>query len=1271
MGIFDDTLSAQGVDPSDTAPFTLPTGVYFKDADTFVTKDGTVVRLQGANAYETQKTGRTADSFQAADIGADSQLKIAHKVASEKGYNIPVLTGKKDAYGRTVGDLADADGNLLSTFMVGNRIVDTMIPDENILRQRAVMDLDKARDASYGLAPSLADKYLTALNAERHEVPLIPKLYANTAKDFGASLDKRGNSSVYTGAAIQQEDENYKGDARSNFKTGLEGGYNSMMQGAWNGLDMLGTATGSEYLKSVGEANSGAYQSNLENLPNLRNGEAFDENGKWQLDSFSKVADYSLGTAASSAPQMLLSFAALAAAPVTYGVSLAAPAVIFAGQTWQNQEAGKKNVEWALASGVTQAVIESLGVGKLTGSIFHKATQKEVVGALMKKGYTKEAAEQAIILKSQKALKDISDAGQAVMAKDALEAVKQAERVSMRSIPKAGFGGFISETPTEVAQEITQYFGEKSGFNLPTTEEEQIKLKNRLLNAGVGGAFLGTGFGAGGRAVSNLVTRPDGSVHSSDVELRKKVMDTFGYIPTAREVADNAANTTDQPSLDSLAEGERLKRQVSGIGGSIRNWAVDKGLSSLVGKWSDTIKGKEEGGTNTNALWSLLGSSRVFGGGSVEEQQALIHQTIQNKFGSPDELRASFGNKTVAEVSSLLNAKDVKSTLESLVNIMNGSGVDAQMASTMIDIGGRLGAYSQHKEAVVKYASRLNDTLKAYNEHSGDRLDISEFMELRPINRTAIQRHPGDFANLLVKHLQITPQEADEAVTRLTNDADMNLATDPFDDLFNSNPNAGAVKSNLQGVLNDPANAEVFAKYLNTNPVENAYALAAKGAASFVNKQLIGKDGYKLAALLNAGVREKEISPERASFVAKELQDWLDMRRGKYHEITNKYAKGALSVVNFLSTVSSLPLAAISSTVEFSQVYRNLTLPQSMKATRHILKAFGAEIGTLIHSMGSGPRKGLTKDYRETLFAGGFSAEGDIGKRNDIVTGYFQSWTEGFFKMTGLTSITNIQRYAKLSIGADAINHWLEVVRSDDKENPTQKAKDAREHLIRIGVDVDFLTTDFDMNDPELGKKIEHQLNMGVHNFVTEAVIHPTKMNRPKFYNDPYLQLFTQFQGYVSTFTANILPRLLTDLRKNGSTDQINAASAIAMMFAFALFALYIKDMIKYGESPPPWLKDDGKFQRYIGQVGLLGAGQRLWDAVSPIVPESQRKQSVLAQAYNQVSDQAPALAYINKINAALSAPDGSQISKTVRTLPVFGTSPAFAKYLQKELGAN
>jgi hypothetical protein len=160
--------------------------------------------------------------------------------------------------------------------------------------------------------------------------------------------------------------------------------------------------------------------------------------------------------------------------------------------------------------------------------------------------------------------------------------------------------------------------------------------------------------------------------------------------------------------------------------------------------------------------------------------------------------------------------------------------------------------------------------------------------------------------------------------------------------------------------------------------------------------------------------------------------------------------------------------------------------------------------------------------------------------------------------------------------------------------------------------------------------------------------------------------LFTQFTGYTSAFTANILPRLLGDLRKAGSEDQKNSAAVIAMMIGLSMIALYIKDMIKYGESPPKWIKENKEFLRVINQMGILGSGQRVFDQMFPLMEDNRKKDII-----DKIADQSAQLSYLNKVKRALEAPEGKKIEQGAKLLPIVGTSPAFAKYLQKELGKS
>jgi hypothetical protein len=1234
--------------------YTLPNGGFLIDADTYTTPEGQKVRIQGINAYETQKIGDSVSSIKQAELGADTQRLFTHKIISDGGFNTPVLTNSKDKYQRTIGDLANSNGELLSDYMLRNGLANTMMPTERQVSVRDVGDLDRAVAKSQGRAPTVGTAMLDVLNAERNQAPFMAKGFTANAKQYGASLDERGQSEYFTGPGVIREEEDYKGEAQSNLSTGWDSGMAQMRQGGWAALGLMGDITNRQDLTNWAAKNVNSIQSDLEDLPYLRNGEAFGEDGKWKLDGFMKTADYLVGTAASSAPQMVVSMGAVALAPFTYGASLALPAVLYTGTTYNAQK--EKNPVLAIGSGITQAVVESLALGKVAGSIFSKTTQKEIVDNLVKNGYTKEAAEDALIASTKEAVRDVANAQKLILS-------QQARRVGV-----AAATGAATESPTEILQEYVQYVGE-TGDIQPDTPEGMIKLQNRLMNAGVGGFALGGAFGGGGRLIGNMLTKaPTAESAMGESQFRDTVLAKLGAIPTTEEVIRESLPDVDS-NLDDLAKPESNRRSAKGAIQKISDWTKNEGVGSLWKRWSNSII-KEDGtsGIFTGTLATLIGANRAVNGGSIEERQRDVVAQIGAKFMTDTDLRSSFGNMKTSEVMSMLSTKSVQNIVNRIaghMEVFKQSDMDTILKN--LDVAALLpDNLKQHAKGMVKLTTKINDTLQEYNRVTGSSLTMNNFLNQHTINKDKVARSRKEFTSLLQSTLGLTQDQAEEAYLSITDNPHINSLDDMFDPLVNMMNPLINLKAKPQEALNQPGTKEQFSKFLNTDMLSNAASLAGRGGSVYANKYLVGTDGKHLANLLSNAIKEGEITEERASEIAYQLKDWLDMRNGKYHRIDNPYIKGALGLVNFLSTVSSLPLAAISSTVEFAQVYRHLNLPQGLKATKFLLQGGAQEFGKIFELLGKSPK---VNSYETSLFQAGLLHGGHIGQRNDVMTDYYRKWTDGFFKMIGLTSITNVTRYAKLGIAADAIGSWLDTVRkTEDHLNPTQSEIDARDHLTRIGIDVDFCTNVSGPMTEEDQQRFTDEMTRGAHSFVAEAVVQPSKLNRPKFYNDPYLQLFTQFTGYVSAFTANVLPLLIKDLQKKGSSDQVNAAATIAMMMALAYLAGYLKDMIKYGESPPEWLKEDKQFQRYIGQVGILGSGQRIWDALSPILEDNQRR-SVAGSLWAGLRDQSPALAYLNKVDDALSANENNYISKTVRLMPVFGTSPAFAKELQKVLG--
>lgn len=1261
----------RAIDAQYSAKEPLPSGISAKDADTLTTSTGDTIRLKGVNARETSKflPGKKIEGSQ---LGADTQTRGMEDIIRE-GYTTPILTGEKDIYGRQLGDFTNQAGKRLSVEALQRGIIDpyhTM--DKEQQGALYLGDLERATRKKQG-TPSKADLFLEQLNQERGQYGLRAKEYTATAKQYGASLDESGKSDFFAGPAIVRPGETKTGEAISNWDTGIEQGLKNTAAGWYGAMDLLATKTGSEYLNEVSKTNLNRIKSEMSDLPYLKSGEAFNDKGEWQLKSLGQVLDYTVGTAASSAPQMVTSLVAALASPLTYGASMTVPAAIYTGQVWNEQK--DKNATAAILSGITQAVLDKVGLEGIGAAaslnITRKATQDAVVKELVRKGATKEVAEQMVVKATKESVKDVTEAMRSVALK---------QNLGVKAIGKAAVMGSASEGLTEGLQEIAGYLGEQGGFALPTTEEEKTKLKSRLLNAVTGGAVLGGVMAGTGKGVATLTQNKRPLDPTTDLQFRQDWLDrmnqqqvskglpTFITMPTVTEIIEDAeldlkaSNKT--PTLDQLSLPEVTKRSTENITTKTKSALEDKGIRGLWDKFSNIImQGNEHKSIYSAALATALGAGKPVNGASIDEHQDMLEANIFKNFGNSEQLSAAFGGVDTNKASSILNNPEVVSAITKLVHTKNNTFSDS--VKDVIDkIDFHLGDKSQYMEGIVEYADKIDNFIKSYNNATGNKLSVEDFLKYKPLDKTLVSKNSGQFIKDLQSHLGMSPQEAQQLTQAVLDNDYVSSFENALDELLNSDIHKVKSKDQLEKKIANAKVSGLFDKYMSHNVLDNAYSLASSAAAINTNRNIIGKDGSKLAGLIQAMLDNGDINGQQAGFMAKEIKDFLDIRHGKYHAITNPYLKGGLNLVNFLSTISSLPLAAISSTVEFAQVYRNLNKPQSVKATKVLLTTFGKEFGALFREIGNKvDDRVLIKQvkHRQELSEAGYLREGGIGHRNDILISYFQKWTEGFFKVTGLTSVTAITRHARLAMAADAIENWVNIARNGIGSE--QEILDAKEHLVRLGVDLEFMMNikdDTAYNE----QRVKDNLQRAAYNFVNEAVVIPKTLNRPKFYSDPYLRLFTQFQGYTSTFTANVLPRLISDLGKKGSDDQRNSAAVIAMMIALSMLALYLKDMIKYGESPPDWLKDDKKYLRVLNQTGLLGSGQRVFDQFFPMFEGGKSKNIA-----ERIAEQSPQLAYLNKVRETLEAPENKRIEKGAKLLPIFGTSPAFAKYLQKELG--
>ena len=124
--------------------------------------------------------------------------------------------------------------------------------------------------------------------------------------------------------------------------------------------------------------------------------------------------------------------------------------------------------------------------------------------------------------------------------------------------------------------------------------------------------------------------------------------------------------------------------------------------------------------------------------------------------------------------------------------------------------------------------------------------------------------------------------------------------------------------------------------------------------------------------------------------------------------------------------------------------------------------------------------------------------------------------------------------------------------------------------------------------------------------WVDNAIAHPDAMNRPLFYSNPYYRLFTQYNGFMSVFTAHLLPKIWKRIKSGDPTASYSAVAIASTMIVLGFLSQAMKDEWRYG-GRPGWLTQKGFIQRGVSSSGLLGTPEKLLSAISPIYDSSKK----------------------------------------------------------------
>ena len=1297
MEILDD-LNLFGDKPQPKSYDTTENGIEFIDGDTIVNPENPElsIRFGGADTAEIGKYDNELDAWVPGQVGGVEATQMARELAAKNGFTKVVTTGKVDKYGRQLGDVVNPEtGEYFSTKLLESGIAAPMVFSDP-LQMNAVLKgrLDRAQRREQGNLNEwdIAGEELNKKIAQSQ--PLQAKAMAMDEQEYAALkfyLAEKGldvNDYLTSTTQFRRSDRTLDNKAKSTIGTAWDSAQLGFMEATWGAFDMIsdlftGDRDGSDDVNRM--------RTIMGELPELENQLAFDEEGNWQLDSFSKFIDFTIGNSIQSSPYLATAILSLA-----HPLLLTVPSLLYSGETYAEQKDDEKNIGLAVTSGVGQAVLDRIGASFITAPfrkfLVDKSVREQLVEYLAKsKALNKKEAEQLIIKLTKDEVRSLADAAKRTVA----------DKVKNKYLTIGAGGAYIlkdgaGEALTESLQETIGFLGANNlDFEGLTTPEFQ----NRIANAAVAGGTLGSGFSAIGRGVSRFydysraVGESDANPknQAEDTKRRAELKEKFndeGLViindDGSKTTLDNlntdfdsvkiaSQNYNEEETLADTAEPETKKRQARSFVGDVVEGFKEHGFLGGFRAFSNATKAKYKNrGVWTDMFLASMGAGKVFSSANAETQQHLDATNIINTISTEADAIESFGVRNTDEVSNILYDPETISFLDAVSGLIGfnpniNSAKDA-VESGLVTIPAK---FIKYREAYLDYADRIHELNKKYAEVKG--LDIRKvnLLKDKTWDKAKIAANKVEFIELLKQELGLSHADAvtatDNIIYQLDNDlvdaTSLDLDEDTINKIFEAALEGEDIglDTSKKAFLNNPK----FADYFHTNFFYNLSGIAGVTASAKVNKEFFGKNGSRLNYLLKQAVRAGEITQEEASFLAREGLDLLEMRQGKYKAIESDAYKIAQSYLITFTSLVSLPLAPVSATVELIGTLYNVPLPVITKNIVPIVHAFMQESMSYLRdglSAATGGRiskKAYLEGARGEMAKLGYLLESQsAAQRNDVqISQGHQKFMDGFFKFIGLQGVTNFTRTIRTALAADTIYGLLVDVALDKKLGKvTVQGNQSREMLQRLGLDVDKAVYDFVVN----GELDNNTMQMATFNFVNEVIPHPTKSNRPKFYQNPRLALFTQFQGFISTFTSTVLPVIFGQAFGKGKVPaaRVEAVRNMAFLIAFGLMSTYLRDFLKTGGDLPD--EDDivQRLRRGVGASGLLGTGERIVNLISPMYPD--RNDNAFEAAVSIITGEAPALTTLGKVGTAATdvfdfEESGKEWKKLAKATPLLG----------------
>ena len=1258
----------------------------FVDADTIRDKEGQTYRLKGIDTPETAKIigdGRIKGGTAGGELTSD-----LINLAKSNGFTNVVKTGTTGAFDRPEFDLQDKAGRSFVHQMIKNGVLpaqhqaghEGVVAQEFGAFQRASTDYkgnsdwDVARnqvETALEDTRSFDEKFKRTQLFEGERANLLrkaEKLEEDGRPDLAALYYAKAKTINDTSASFDYKDRNSQGDSLNPLSDSLDQGLIGVTEALWGITNLVGEKTGFDYLSAVGEAGVERARTRIADKP-------FIITDYKDVNGISDAISYLGNNAALSLPYMAITLVGTAAAPFTAGLSLTAPAAVYAGQTWNEQTGDNKNATLAIASGVVQAALDRLGLkGIVSASGVSKKVLNEAAEKLAKRdGISLADAKGRVVSATKKEIASFADDA----SRFAMQQIS-ARNLLRDGLSRIGKGGAI-EGVTEALQETTGYFAAHSQDVIDGTWDAN-DLYDRLINAGLAGSTLGAGFSTAGAAVNTgawahtavALRDAESGRLSEQGKYAEQEIEQHGRVSSIQELNDELDNETAkrEPEKDfhSRVAGEKKRKKELTTG----EWLAETMLSAPK-LWRGATRfiftpELQNSSRAARILADTFGGNlqKTFSGANFEGRKHHLVTQYKNMVPIPQNFwNKMSGNKKLTTKQKSEISDSVYAVLQGAIN--KKGNFDPR----------RIPKDLPNRDAIVNLARQmqtLSDQMhsdqKKYNPKLGY---IKNYLaRYKSFDKGAINNNKPAFQQLLMSEFNKTHAEAAALTDSILGNENVNTIDEAFS-VTKGGITPGSHQKRTLNLSENPKFQQFMEKDIFTN-ISNA----AKSAARYTSYQeFIGKDSKKLNERLQQMEDEltqshgAEVAAELTNKVAKQMQDYLDAESGNYKRPTTEAGRNLEKIQKNLmlwTTMAGLPLATISSFVEAALTLRGLTNEQIFGKDKG-LHNLGKELShTLYKGMGevaglatgktvtAGPSKGqqIIQDLGYMQWEVGAATTTGVSETNVWQRHFY----ENFFKWTGLQGWTNYTRAVRASMFADYFSDKVNLIRNH-KGQKTNEVQEAEESLRNLGINVTDVVAAFngDLTPEQYEQVMSDNIRNGAFNFVNDAVALPQSANRPLLYQDPRFALFTQFQGFIATFTANHIPKLWGEYVKRGTPAmKYNAFALMTTMIMLGFASQYLKDLIKYGKASP-YLTDAEKTRRAIGASGLLGSGERVLDQFFPLYEK--RSKNPGEWLFNTTTGESPALGSLTRATEAagniVTGDVGRGLKGLAKATPVIG----------------